>query len=195
MTSKASSLATASGLALALLLSSTSCGEGVYIFGGINDEPASIRIKGDVKDQTPSNATRDVVVFVFTNITSSALAAGPPYDKYPLDGGGSVDTSATPNYDDQESRLLDNAGAFSIPDVEHGDITIMFLLDDPDPDGEIHLGDDYAVFSETEGKLRGVKGGRTVDIPEIEIIYDTDLNGGTALTDEDITTVIENDDG
>ncbi len=178
--------------ALALACTLSACGEGTLLFGGdFDDKPASVRVRGDVKEQTPSNATRDVVVFVFTNLDAAALAAGPPYEKFPRDTGGSLDTSAPPNYDDQESRLLDNAGNFSIPDVESGTITIMFLLDEPDPDGEIDDGDDYAVFSENKSKLVGVKGGRTVTIPEIEIIYDTDPNGGTAFTDEDITTSIE----
>jgi len=181
------------GLAIVL---SAGCGEGTLIFGGdFDDKPASLTVSGDVKDQTPANATRDVVVFVFTNLTDASLAAGPPYEKYPRGPGGGFDTTAPPNFDDQESRLLDNAAAFRIPDVENGDLTIMFLLDDPQPDGQIDLGDPYAVFSENGKKLRGVKGGRTVNIPEIEILYDTVLEGGIATTDKDITTTIERDSG
>lgn len=171
------------------------CGEGTLIFGGdFDDKPASLTVRGDVKDQTPSNATRDVVVFVFTDLTSAALAAGPPYEKYPRLPSGSLDTSAAPNFEDQESRLLDSSKEFNIPDVEAGDITIMFLLDDSEPDGEIDLGDNYALFFENDNKLQNVKGGRTVDIREIEILYDSDLDGGIATTDKDITSTIDRDD-
>ena len=177
-----------------LLTALWGCGDGTLIFGGdFDDKPASLTIAGDVDDQTPANASRDVVVFVFTNLTAAALAAGPPYEKYPRDSSGSLDPTQPANFLDQESRLLDAASAFNIPDVEAGTITVMFLLDDSQPDGQIDPGDQYALFIEDGNKLRNVKGGRTVNIPEIEILYDSDLDGGVATTDEDITTVIERD--
>lgn len=172
------------------------CGDGTLLYGGdFSDKPASVTVTGDVKEQTPSNATRDVVVFVFTDLSATALAAGPPYEKFPRTAGGSLDTSAPANFEDQESRLLGDAGGFNIPDVESGSITIMFLLDEPQPDGQIDAGDDYAVFVDSDRDLNAVKGGRTVRVPEIEILYDADLDGGIATTDENITTTIERDDG
>jgi hypothetical protein len=178
---------------LTIVLSTAGCGDGTLTFGGdFDDKPASLKVTGDVKDQTPSNATVDVVVFVFTNLTESALDAGPPFEKYPRDGNGSLDTSAPPNFIDQESLLLEGK-SFSIPSVENGNLTIMFLLDDPQPDGRIDPGDNYAIFEDDKGKLRAVKGGRTVNIPQIEILYDSDANGGIAFTDKDITTKITPD--
>jgi hypothetical protein len=107
---------------------------------------------------------------------------------------GSLDPNAPANFKDQESRLLDNAGTFKIPDVESGSITIMFLLDEPQPDGQIDAGDDYAIFSDSDRDLNSVKGGRTVNVPEIEILYDSDLDGGIATTSKKITKTIEPDD-
>jgi hypothetical protein len=171
------------------------CGDGTLIFGGdFDDKPASVTVGGDVKDQTPANATRDVVVFTFTDLTAEALDAGPPYEKYPRMDDGSLDPNAPANFKDQESRLLDNAGTFKIPDVESGSITIMFLLDEPQPDGQIDAGDDYAIFSDSDRDLNSVKGGRTVNVPEIEILYDSDLDGGIATTSKKITKTIEPDD-
>jgi hypothetical protein len=183
------------GATVILLTTLWGCGDGTLIFGGdFDDKPASLTVAGDVKDQTPANASRDVVVFVFTNLTAAALAAGPPYEKFPRNSSGSLDPTQPANFLDQESRLLDTAKTFSIPDVEAGTLTVMFLLDEPQPDGQIDPGDQYALFVEDGSKLRNVKGGRTVNIPEIEILYDSDLDGGVATTDEDITTVIERDD-
>ena len=175
-------------LLLALLLGG--CGEGTLLFGGdFKDKPASLKVTGDIKSEAPANDIVDRVVFVFTDLEPAALAAGPPFEKYPRNSDGELDTSAEPNFLDQESRLIDGQ-SFSIPDVETGDLTVMFLLDDPQPDGQIDPGDNYAVFEDDQGKLRDVKGGRTVDIPRIEIIYDNTQGGGVAFTDEDITTTI-----
>ena len=171
------------------------CGDGTLIFGGdFDDKPASVTVGGDVKDQTPSNPTRDVAVFVFTDLSAAALEAGPPYEKYPRTEDGSLDPSAPANFEDQESRLLDDAATFTIPDVESGSITIMFLLDEPQPDGQIDAGDEYAIFSDSEKDLNAVKGGRTVNVPEIEILYDSALHGGIATTTKTITKTIERDD-
>jgi hypothetical protein len=175
---------------VALVVLAAGCGDGTLIFGGdFNDKPASLRLTGDIKNETPSNDVVDRVVFVFTDLTDAALAAGPPFEKYPRNDDGSLDTTAPPNFIDQESRLVDGR-AFSITDIENGDLTVMFLLDNPQPDGQIDAGDNYAVFQEDDGKLNDVKGGRTVNIPEIEIIYDDTDAGGVAFTDKDITTTI-----
>jgi hypothetical protein len=179
--------------AIALAALAAGCGDGTLIFGGdFDDKPPSLSVTGDIKSEAPSNDVVDKVAFVFTDLTAEALAAGPPFEKFPRNSDGSLDTTAPPNFIDQESRLVDGR-SFSIADVEDGDLTVMFLLDDPQPDGQIDSGDNYAVFQEDDGKLENVKGGRTVNIPQIEIIYDNTQSGGIAFTDEDITTTIERD--
>ncbi len=48
---------------------------------GDDDDVGTVTFGGDIRDVTPRNPARDLVIFVFTDLTAAALAAGPPFDE------------------------------------------------------------------------------------------------------------------
>ncbi len=154
----------AASLGLALLCcASLACGEGTLIFGGTPGSNDSITVTGTINNVVPPNAARDIVVFVFTNLGDPGTFA---------------------SFDDAESVVVAaSSSSFSVTGVSRGDLTVVFLLDDVTPDGSIDSGDFYATLDDPNGVLDTVAGGRQVEIDQIDITFEADADGGSAVAD------------
>jgi len=149
------------GACLALTL--YGCGDGVICFGGNDcdndkDEDRTVTVEGNVNSVRPPNAVRDLVAFAYTGLQDA-----PPFT----------------NYKHGESKIVSD-DKFSIPRVARGNITVVVLLDDPQPDGSIDCTtddagnitcDDCSVLRD-RGKLSDVPGGRKVTIEDMDIDFD-----------------------
>jgi len=137
------------------------CAEGTLVFG-VNPNPGTsdnIVVSGDIDDVTPPNVQRDLVVFVFTNV---------------------ADPGTWTDYDDAEAVVVEaSSSAFTVDDISPGGLSVVFLLDDTDPDGSIDAGDPVAVLSDPEGRLDNVSPSRLVELS----LVDLDFNNGTATAD------------
>jgi len=148
-------------LCLAVVVLVAACGEGVIIFGGDPDNGNNndtIVVNGDIDDVQPANAIRDIIAFVYVDLDPTDLAAGPPFN-----------VSGT---SDSESAVVGTDDTFSLSDVQRGDLTVIFLLDDTVGDGSIDAGDTCAVLFDENGRLDNVNAGRQVDIQAIDIFFD-----------------------
>ena len=139
------------------------CGDGVICFGSNDcdkddDADRTVTVEGNVNSVRPPNAVRNLVVFAYTG-----LQGAPPFS----------------NYKHGESKVVSNDN-FSIPRVSRGNITVVVLLDDPQPDGTIDCTsdndgnitcDDCSVLRD-RGKLSDVPGGRKVTIEDMDIDFD-----------------------
>lgn len=136
------------------------CGSGSVCFGGNcgnnnnNDDEETVTVEGNVDSVVPPNAVRDVVVFAYTGLDSQDLADGAPFD----------------DYKDADSVVVTDEDTFSVDRVTRGSITVIVLLDAPDPDGVIDPGDECSVLLDG-GDLNDVNGGRRVDIRDIDIDF------------------------
>jgi len=149
------------GACLALAL--YGCGDGVICFGSNGcdndkDKDRTVTVEGNVNSVRPPNAVRNLVVFAYTGLQDA-----PPFN----------------NYKHGESQVVSN-DSFSIPKVSRGNITVVVLLDDPQPDGSIDCTsdddgnitcDDCSVLRD-RGKLSDVPGGSRVTIEDMDVDFD-----------------------
>jgi hypothetical protein len=145
---------------VALLISAylaSGCGSGSVCFGGDcdndDDDDRTVSVAGNIDTVAPPNAVRDVVVFVYTELVSADLADGPPFDDF-------KDADAVVVEDDE----------FSLERISRGDLSVILLLDAPEPDGTIDAGDECAVLL-AGGDLDDVSGGRLVEIEDIDVDF------------------------
>ena len=140
----------------AAIAATTGCGEGTYHFGGDfsddSDSNRSVTVTGNVSDLFPPNAVRELVAFAYTDLTDADLAAGPPFNSF-KDAGSSV---------------VDENDDFTLNRLSAGKITVIFLLDTPEPDGTIDPGDDCSVLVKS-GSLKNTKGGSTATLTDVEV--------------------------
>ncbi len=136
-------------LAMVLIAAASAhCGNGTLEYGGDRDNTKTVvTIRGTLDDVIPVT-TRDIVVFAFTNLR---------------------DPGVFQDFDDGETVVIAaGSSEFSIADVDSGDITVVFLLDDPgnEADGQIDDGDPIATLADPDGRSprhRHQLHGRNVD--------------------------------
>ncbi len=142
---------------VALLALAWGCSEGTVKFGGDTDQEENpVIVTGNIDDVTPVN-TRDIVVFVFTDLTD--------------DDDGVVDFKP---FADAEAVVVESGSSeFTIDDVQNGALTVVFLLDNAGDaaDGEINDGDQVAVLADDDGRLDDVRAGTTVTIDDVDIDF------------------------
>lgn len=146
------------GFALALI-TLAGCGERTLEFGGDRDDTKTVIIvRGNIDDVVPVS-TRDIVVFVFTNLRDPGTFA---------------------DFDDGEIAVIESGSSeFTVSDVDSGDITIVFLLDEAgnDADGQIDPGDPIATLLDPDDELDDVRSGLVVEATNIDINF-TDAEAG-----------------
>jgi hypothetical protein len=146
----------ASTILAAALIATAGCGEGTYHFGGDfsddSDSNRSVTVTGNVSDLFPPNAVRELVAFAYTDLSDADLASGPPFN----------------SFEDAGSAVVDENGDFTLSRLSAGKITVMFLLDTPEPDGTIDPGDDCSVLVKS-GSLKNTKGGSTATLTDVEV--------------------------
>ncbi|MFT4569242.1 MAG: hypothetical protein ACI8TX_002288 [Hyphomicrobiaceae bacterium] len=149
-------LLTGLGLCLAM---TAACGEGTLEFGGDRDNTKTIvTVRGNVDDIIPVT-TRDIVVFVFTNLR---------------------DPGTFRDFDDGEIVVLATGSSeFTVPDVDRGDITVIFLLDEAgnNADGQIDEGDPIATLDDPDNELDDVRSGLTIEARDIDINFTDEPSG------------------
>ena len=146
---------------VALVLSvhlASGCGSGSVCFGGDcdnddDDDERTVSVSGNIDTVAPPNAVRDVVVFVYTELVSADLADGPPFNDF-------KEADAVVVEDDE----------FSLERISRGDLTVILLLDAPEPDGTIDAGDECAVLLAGDD-LDDVSGGRLVEIEDVDVDF------------------------
>jgi hypothetical protein len=146
---------------VALLLSAglaSSCGSGSVCFGGDcdkddDDDERTVSVTGNVDAVAPPNAVRDVVLFVYTGLGSADLADGPPFD----------------DFKDADAVVVENDD-FSLERISRGNLTVILLLDAPEPDGTIDAGDECSVLLAGDD-LDDVSGGRQVEIEDLDVDF------------------------
>jgi hypothetical protein len=134
-----------------------------------NDDERTVTVEGNLNSVRPPNAVRDVVSFVYTNLDPDDLADGPPFTDFKF----------------AESAVVADDDTFEITRVGRGKLTVILLLDDPDPDGNIDSCDDALQCSECPtgtcdeysvlrdgGDLSDVPGGRRVTLDDMEVDFD-----------------------
>ena len=171
-----------------VLAFSTACGDGVIQFGPDTDAGGgnNITVSGNISSVIVDNALRDVVVFVYTDLSSGVqLPQGLP-------GLTASDFTAV------RTQVVGSGAArsFSLDNVRRGDLTIVFLQDQAtDPDGQIDDSDVSAnavAILDGEGRLNPVRAGQSVNLVDIEI----DLPTAAATADRiDITTTDDSSSG
>jgi hypothetical protein len=139
------------------------CGDGVICFGGADcngdDKERTVTIEGNVNSVRPPNSVRSLVVFAYTGLQDA-----PPFTEYKHG----------------ESKVVSD-DTFTISRVARGTITIVVLLDDPQPDGSIDcetdldgnvLSCDGCSVLRDRGKLSDVPGGSRVTIEDMDVDFD-----------------------
>ena len=180
--------------AMVLLIVSllSGCGSGSVCFGGDcdddddDDDDKTVLVDGNVDTVAPPNAVRDVVVFVYTGLDPSDLADGPPFD----------------SFRDADAVVLDDDDAFSLDRIARGNLTLVVLLDDPEPDGTVDAGDECSVLR-AGGDLDDIEGGRRVEIEDLDVDFRESSCGGNqpatgcgcADADDITVTLAPPDDG
>lgn len=148
-------------LVVAALLVLGSCSEGNVQFGGDRDENNNsiLTVKGTFDDILPVT-TRDIVIFIFTNLR---------------------DPGTFQEFDSGEVVVVKNGTIeFSMEQVESGDLTVVFLLDNPgtEADGQIDEGDPVAILDDPDKELEDTRSGLTIEIDDIDINFtDEDADG------------------
>lgn len=152
------------------------CGNGTVCFGGSDcgnnndDEERTVTVEGNIDTVNPPNAVRDLVVFAYTGLKNPSNE--PPFEPAPFT-----------DFKFGESAIVADDDTFKLTNVGRGDITIVFLLDDPDPDGSIDCTptpdaptewtcDDCTVLLD-DGDLSDVSGGRRVTIEDMDVNFGT----------------------
>jgi hypothetical protein len=140
------------------------CGDGAICFGGTDcggdDSDRTVTVEGNINSVRPPNAVRDLVVFAYTRLENA-----PPFT----------------TYKHGESKVVSDDDTFTVSRVARGNITVVLLLDDPQPDGSIDCVtddngniiscDDCSVLRD-RGKLSDVPGGRRVTIEDMDVDFD-----------------------
>ncbi|RMF21521.1 MAG: hypothetical protein D6760_09305 [Deltaproteobacteria bacterium] len=149
-------------LATCLLALAAGCAKGTLIFG-VGPSSDTITVSGTINNTTPVNATRDIVVFVYTDL---------------------ADPGTFSSFGDAESVVVAaGSTSFELSGVSPGDLTVVFLLDESTPDGTIDPGDLYATLDDPSGFLESVPGNRRVELDAVDIVFEADADGGTATAD------------
>ena len=166
-----------------VLVGSTACGDGVIQFGPDTDSGGgnNITISGNISSVIVDNALRDIVVFVYTDLSSDIqLPQGLP-------GLTSSDFTAV------RTQVIASGAArsFSLDNVRRGVLTVIFLQDRAtDPDGQVDesdiASDSVAVF-DGEGRLNPVRAGQSVNLADIEI----DFPAAAAIADRIVITTTD----
>jgi hypothetical protein len=146
---------------IALLLHG--CGDGKICFGTSdcdnNDKERSVTVEGNINSVRPPNSVRDLVVFAYTGLQNAA-----PFN----------------DYKHGESAVVSD-NSFTVSRVARGNVTIVVLLDDPQPDGSIDcdvdsngnvISCDACSVLRDRGKLSDVPGGRRVTIEDMDVDFD-----------------------
>jgi len=172
---------------LALSLTSLGCADGTLVFGGGNStgsKDETVTLGGDIDDMlvdtggggvTAPPAGRDIVVFVYSNLRwenggSTTKFADIDFTQPP----GNALTLADFTFSDVEAVIIASGSrTFELSDITKGDLTVMFLLDDKDPDGQINTGDLVAVVDDPDDKLRDVAGSRNVTLEGVDVTFST----------------------
>jgi hypothetical protein len=153
----------------------------VIPFGGDSDDDGSgdnIVVNGQIQDIIVENALRSIVVFVYTDLSSSATL--PP---------------ASSDFRSVRTVVVDPNGdrSFTLKNISRGSLTVVFLQDHAsDPDGAIDCEDvtintpatcppnpdatpeDNAVAVLVgAGQLDDVKGGSTVTLEDVDVDFPT----------------------
>ena len=164
----AAAKAVAVPVALVWLLAA--CGGSTLTFGGKTDDGEETAIvRGNIEKSTPLVASRDTVVFVYSDLASldDFLAAPQTYT----------------SYTDGELYVVEAGDTdFTVSGLAGGALTVIFLRDEASAsaDGQIDSGDPVAVLSDADGKLADVRGGQTVVLEDVEIDY----TSATAVADD-----------
>jgi hypothetical protein len=154
----------AASLAMIALLACGSCSEGTVEFGGDREDTKTLlTVRGTFDDIVPVS-TRDIVVFIYTNLRDPGVFQD-------FDAGDVV-------------VIKSGTTEFAIETVESGDLTVVFLLDNPgtEADGQIDEGDTFAELRDPDNagdpydELQDVRSGLVVEISDIDI----DFIAGTA---------------
>lgn len=163
-------------LAPCLALVLYGCGSGVICFGGSDcgddddDEERTVTVAGNIDTVNPPNAVRDLVLFAYTGLTNPS--SEPPFEPAPFT-----------EFKFGESVIVAEDDTFEMSGVGRGNITIVVLLDDPDPDGSVDCTptpgeatewtcDDCTVLLDG-GDLSDVSGGRRVTIEDMDVNFGT----------------------
>jgi len=162
----------ASAIAVSVVAASlvAACGGSTLTYGGKTDDGVeTVSVVGNIEQSTPLAASRDTVVFVYTDLVSLAglLAAPQTYS----------------DYTDGELYVVEYGDSdFTVSGLAGGTLTIIFLRDGAgtNADGQIDSGDPVATLADPDGTLADVRAGQTVDIDDVDIDY----NSGTATADE-----------
>ena len=132
------------------------CGDGTLHFGGdFSDDDnrnRTITTTGNVDNVAPPNSVLDLVIFVYSDLAADDLADGPPFT----------------DFKDAESAVVDENGDFDLSKISSGNLTVIFLQDQPQPDGTIDPGDPCSVLVKA-GSLRPVEGGRRVRLRDVDV--------------------------
>jgi hypothetical protein len=137
------------------------CGSGAVCFGGSDcgddddDDERTVSVQGNVDSVSPPNAVRDLVMFVYTGLDDADLADGAPFA----------------DFKSGDAVVVDEDDKFALSRIARGHLTVIVLLDDPEPDGSIDAGDDCSVLRDG-GDLSDVAGGRLVTIEDMDIDFD-----------------------
>jgi hypothetical protein len=166
-----------------VLACSTACGDGVIQFGPDTDAGGgnNITVSGNISSVIVDNALRDIVVFVYTDLSSSVQL---PQD---LPGLTSSDFTAV------RTQVVGSGAArsFSLDNVRRGALTVIFLQDRAtDPDGQVDesdvTSDSVAVF-DGESRLDPVRAGQSVNLADVEI----DFPAAAAIADRIVITAAD----
>jgi len=157
-------------LAPCLALALYGCGDGVLCFGisdcgDDDDDERTVTVEGNLDTVRPPNAVRDIVMFAFTALDTTAGVE--PFS----------------DYKHAESVVVSEDDTFEMSRVARGDVTVVVLLDDPEPDGVIDCTsttandvttwtcEDCSVLRDG-GDLSDVPGGRRVTIEDMDVDFD-----------------------
>ncbi len=185
--------------ALAGLIAATvlGCDGDTLTFGGgrLNEENDDVNVNGDVDDtrlQTASGTItatpvgRDLIVLVYTDLrccnANFSPATNTPFRliNFTVPPFDSVELADLKFVDVETLIIAGDTGSFQVGDITDGDITVLFLLDETDPDGTADPGDPVAVVDDPDQRLVDVRPGRTLTLDTVDITFATNFPGGKA---------------
>lgn len=148
-------------LLTALLVVPLGCGEGTVTFGGGDDNNnpnAQVTVEGNIDNVSPVSS-RGIVAFAY-NITDNSDRCPCPPDPSNSSSGKAI-------------MLESGATTFSLSGLKAGPLGVVFLLDKADnaADGQIDPGDPIAILDDIDCDLSDVKGGLTVTLKDVDILF------------------------
>ena len=147
-------------LAAILAVAPNGCGDGTLNYGGSLEETAdTVTLRGNIDDVVPVTTGRDIQVFVYVNmVDSTAFLANP--ENYS-------------SFDDGEAATVDPVTSeFSVGNLSSGNLTVFFLLDEAQADGEINTGDtDVALLADPNQDLTNIYGGQTMVLENVDLDF------------------------